>query len=76
MVQPMGFTPNPAQFRVEINTRDDRGAGHAPSALPEASEKPVTTPIDLIIGPVMLRLDPATSAARIAELVLALRART
>nr|WP_162623925.1 transposase [Paracoccus saliphilus] len=48
----------------------------APSALPEPSETPVTTPIDLIIGPVMLRLDPATSAARIAELVLALQART
>ena len=48
----------------------------APSALPEPSETPVTTPIDLIIGAVMLRLDPATSAARIAELVLALQART
>lgn len=48
----------------------------APSALPELSETPVTPPIDLIIGPAMLRLDPATSAARIAELVLALQART
>lgn len=48
----------------------------APLALPEPSETAVTTPIDLIIGPVMLRLDPATSAARIAELVLALQART
>lgn len=48
----------------------------APSALPEPPETPVTTPIDLIISPVMLRLDPATSAARVAELVLALQART
>jgi hypothetical protein len=45
-------------------------------ALPEQTETPVTTPIDLIIGSVMLRLDPATSAARIAELVWALQART
>ncbi|MFT3687640.1 transposase [Paenirhodobacter sp.] len=48
----------------------------APVALPEPSGTPVTTPIDLIIGAVMLRLDAATPAARVAELVLALQART
>lgn len=41
--------------------------------------QPVETPaatasIDLIIGPVTVRLDPATPVPRIAELVLALRA--
>ncbi len=48
----------------------------APLSLPEPSQTPVTTPIELIIGPVMLRLDAATPAARVAELVLALQART
>lgn len=48
----------------------------APLALPEPSETPVTPSIDLIIGPVMLRLDAAMPAAWIAELVLALQART
>ena len=33
-----------------------------------------TAPIDLIIGPVTMRLDGATPAARVAELALALRA--
>ncbi|WP_288950681.1 transposase [uncultured Paracoccus sp.] len=48
------------------------GAGFvAPVALPEPSGTPVTTPIDLIIGPVMLRLDAATPAARVVALVVA-----
>ena len=47
----------------------------APVAAPEQAEAPVTTSIDLIIGPVMLRLDAATSAARVAELVMALQGR-
>ena len=47
----------------------------APVALPEQAETPVTTSIDLIIGPVMLRLDAATSASRVAELVMALQGR-
>lgn len=46
-----------------------------PAALSHAMEAPVTTStVDLVIGPVTVRLDPATPAARIAELVLALRA--
>jgi len=36
-------------------------------------EMPVTTAIDLIIGPVTVRLDAATPAARVAELAVALR---
>lgn len=48
----------------------------APVALPEQTKTPVTTPIDLIIGSVMLRLDTTTPAAWVAELVLALQART
>ena len=46
-----------------------------PAALSHAMEAPVTTStVDLVIGPVTVRLDPATPVARIAELVLALRA--
>ena len=46
-------------------------------AAPVAMVKPVETPvatvsIDLLIGPVMVRLDSATPAARVAELVIAL----
>ncbi len=37
-------------------------------------EMPVTTSIDLIIGPVTVRPDAATPAARVAELAMALRA--
>lgn len=48
----------------------------APVALPEQAETPVTTSIDLIICPVILCLGAATPAARIAELVLALKACT
>lgn len=47
----------------------------APLTLPAPCQTPDTTPIELIIGPVMLRLDAATPAARVAELVLALQAR-
>ena len=47
----------------------------APVALPAQAETPATTSIDLIIGPVMLRLDAATSASRVAELVMALQGR-
>lgn len=46
-----------------------------PAALAHATEPPVTTrTVDLVIGLVTVRLDPATPVARIAELVLALRA--
>jgi transposase len=34
----------------------------------------VTVAIDLVIGPVTVRLDAATPAARVAELVIALQA--
>ena len=37
-------------------------------------EMPVTTSIDLIMGSLTVRLDAATSAARVAELAMALRA--
>ena len=55
---------------------DIAGADFAsPVAMMQTSEPPtVTGTIDLIIGPVTVRLDPATPVARIAELVLALRA--
>jgi transposase len=48
-------------------------------AAPVASRQAVATPeakasIDLIIGPVTVRLDSATPTARVAELVMALRA--
>ena len=47
----------------------------APMAVPQPVETPVeTAAIDLIIGPVTVRLDGATPAARVAELVMALRA--
>jgi len=46
-----------------------------PAALAHATEPPVTTStVDLVIGLVTVRLEPATPVARIAELVLALRA--
>nr|WP_169306306.1 transposase [Paracoccus hibiscisoli] len=48
----------------------------SPVAWPEQTKTPVTRPIDLIIGSVMLRLDATTPADRVAELVLALQART
>ena len=48
----------------------------APIALAQPVETPVSTAsIDLLIGPVTVRLDAATPAARVAELVMALRAR-
>lgn len=46
----------------------------APIPLSKPVETPVATAsIDLLIGPVTLRLDAATPAARVAELVVALR---
>ena len=46
-----------------------------PVAVTQTSEPPfVTGTIDLAIGPVTVRLDAATPAARVAELVIALRA--
>jgi transposase len=48
----------------------------APVAAAQSIEMPVITSIDLIIGPVTVRLDAATPAARIAELAMALRACT
>jgi transposase len=49
----------------------------APVATAQAVDTPPvgTTSIDLLIGPVTVRLDAATPAARIAELVLAVQAR-
>ena len=49
-------------------------------AAPVASPQSVTTPvtiasIDLMIGPVTVRLDATTPATRVAELVMALQAR-
>jgi len=47
----------------------------APVAVAQRVETPVATAsIDLLIGPVMVRLDAATPATRVAELVMALRA--
>jgi transposase len=47
-----------------------------PVALIQPVEPPITTAsIDLVIGPVTVRLDAATPAARVAELVMALKAR-
>ena len=48
-------------------------------SVPAAMAQPVKTPvatasIDLILGPVTVRLDPATPAGRIAELVMSLQA--
>ena len=46
----------------------------APVASPQSFAAPeATTSIDLIIGPVTVRLDWATPAARVAELAMALR---
>lgn len=55
---------------------DIAGADFAsPVAMMQTSEPPIATgTIDLIIGPVTVRLDAATPTARVAELVLALRA--
>ena len=48
----------------------------APMAVAQPAETPVATAsIDLMIGPVTVRLDSATPATRIVELVLALQAR-
>ena len=47
----------------------------APVVVTQTSELPIVTgTIDLVIGPVTVRLDAATPAARVAELVIALRA--
>ncbi|AWB47598.1 IS66 family insertion sequence hypothetical protein (plasmid) [Gemmobacter aquarius] len=47
----------------------------APVATAQAVDTPVSTAsIDLLIGPVTIRLDVATPAARLAELIMALRA--
>ena len=47
----------------------------APVATAQAGDTPVATAsIDLVIGPVTVRLNGATPAARVAELVMALRA--
>jgi len=49
----------------------------APLSTAQAVDTPVATAtIDLLIGPVTVRLDAATPAARIAELAMALQART
>lgn len=52
------------------------GAEFAPPvAVAQTVEPPVMTgTLDLVIGSVTVRLDPATPAARVAELVMALRA--
>jgi transposase len=52
------------------------GAAFAPSvAAAQAVETPIATAsIELVFGPVTVRLDGTTPAARVAELVLALRA--
>ncbi len=52
------------------------GAKFAPPvAVTLTSEPPIVTgKIDLVIGPVTVRLDAATPAARVAELVISLRA--
>lgn len=48
----------------------------APVAVAQLVEMPVANAwIDLVIGPVTVRLDPATPAPRVAELVMALQAR-
>jgi transposase len=48
----------------------------APVASPPAVVTAEATPtLDLIIGPVTIRLDAATAAARIADLVMALQVR-
>jgi transposase len=56
---------------------DIAGAYFAPPvAMTQTLEPPfVTSTVDLVIGPVTVRLDPATPAARVAELVIALQAR-
>ena len=47
----------------------------APVVVTQTSEPPtVTGTIELVIGPVTVRLDAATPTARVAELVIALRA--
>lgn len=47
----------------------------SPVAVTQTSEPSIVTgTIDLVIGPVTVRLDAATAAARVAELVIALRA--
>jgi len=55
---------------------DIAGADFAPPvAVKQTSEPPIVTgTIDLIIGPVTVRIDAATPTARVAELVTALRA--
>jgi transposase len=52
------------------------GAEFAPPvAMTQTLEPPVATgTVDLVIGPVTVRLDAATPAARVAELVIALQA--
>jgi transposase len=46
----------------------------APVVVTQTSEPPIVTgTIDLVIGPVTVRLDAATPAVRVAELVIALR---
>lgn len=47
----------------------------APVAPPAVATAEATASIDLIIGPMTVRLNAATPAARVAELVIALQAR-
>ncbi len=55
---------------------EEAGAKFAPPvAVTLTSEPPIVTgKIDLVIGPVTVRLDAATPATRVAELVITLRA--
>ncbi|MDF2142056.1 transposase [Paenirhodobacter sp. CAU 1674] len=56
---------------------EDAGAEFAaPMASPRSASAPIATAsIDLIVGPVTVRLDAATPAARVVELAMVLQAR-